>query len=82
MKQGLLDEIRSLQNTLSLSQPAVNSSLVDVNDEPGSSATDLDYTLGIYQCIGARNLLPMRTRVIFADRIQGIPRVPLDAQWS
>ncbi|KAF8558421.1 tRNA isopentenyltransferase [Imleria badia] len=52
IKQGLLDEIRSLQKTVSSSQAAIDSSSVDVKDDLNSSATDPDYTLGIYQCIG------------------------------
>lgn len=56
IKHGLLDEIRSLQQTFSSPQAAVNGSSVDVQDESKFSVTEPDYTLGIYQCIGTRNL--------------------------
>lgn len=79
MKQGLLNEIRSLQMTVSSSQVAANNSSVDVEDGPSPSATELDYTVGIYQCIGTRNL-SVRAYVIFADRVQGILRISL-IQW-
>ncbi|KAI9569109.1 tRNA isopentenyltransferase [Boletus coccyginus] len=52
VKQGLLDEIRSLQQTVSSSQAAINRSSANVKDESDSSATEPDYTVGIYQCIG------------------------------
>ena len=56
IKQGLLDEIRSLQETVSSSETAINSSSVDVKNEVNSCTTEPDYTVGIYQCIGARDL--------------------------
>ncbi|KAF8136139.1 tRNA isopentenyltransferase [Boletus edulis] len=52
IKQDLLDEIRSLRKIASLPQAAINCSSVDVKDEPDSPASDPDYTVGIYQCIG------------------------------
>lgn len=71
LKQGLLNEIRSLHMSVSSSQAVADSSSVEVEDESNSSATEPDYTVGIYQCIGTWNL-PVRLCVISADRVQGI----------
>ncbi|KAG9318314.1 tRNA isopentenyltransferase [Chiua virens] len=56
IKLGLVDEIRSLQITFNASQTALDDSshpTIDVKDNSNSiSASEPDYTVGIYQCIG------------------------------